>query len=513
MTSQRPDDSAVPALDKKVTEVEDATQKVPAKGGKPDLLGVGQLSLDERLPRRPGYGTKGIPVLLWANYFQLIPGKDIKLYRYNVDIDPEVVGRKRQRLMQLLLSEGRISSFGNGIASDYKSTLICCRRIPAEDLQVNEAVIYRFENEDEPNANARTYRFKLQETGVFTVSEMIDFLTSTNASAAFAEKHEVTQALNIVLGHHPKSASSIMSVGANKHFSLQGASSQSYNLGAGLQAWRGYFTSVRAAASRILLNVQVKHSATYEAIPLDQLMDKYASANGPNLYKLEKFLKKVRIETNHLPVKRNRAGQIVPRVKTINGLATSSDGQGSEHPPKVRSFGASSRDVEFFLGDQPGSSGGGGADDGGSAAKPSSKKGGKKAGKTGGQPETKPGTGQTNKYISVYEFFKTSESHPGQGFPQSDSITDHGRQVRTNLPVVNVGNKANPSYLPADVCIVLPGQTADSKLSPDQTARMIEFAVRKPFDNARSIATDGTAVLGLNPQNPILVRRSLFKAI
>lgn len=74
-------------------------------------------------------------------------------------------------------------------------------------------------------------------------------------------------------------------------------------------------------------------------------------------------------------------------------------------------------------------------------------------------------------------------------------------QIKLNesYPVVNVGNRENPSYLPAEVCLILPGQTVKRRLSPNQTQNMITFACRKPFENANSIIGDGKAVLGLNP--------------
>ena len=75
--------------------------------------------------------------------------------------------------------------------------------------------------------------------------------------------------------------------------------------------------------------------------------------------------------------------------------------------------------------------------------------------------------------------------------------------------MVNVGTSQNPSYLPAEVCEVLPGQPAGSKLSPAQTQQMIKFAVRGPAQNAQSIVMNGARVLGINPPtNTTLV--SLF---
>jgi eukaryotic translation initiation factor 2C len=72
---------------------------------------------------------------------------------------------------------------------------------------------------------------------------------------------------------------------------------------------------------------------------------------------------------------------------------------------------------------------------------------------------------------------------------------------------VNVGNRKNPSYLPAEVCVVIPGQNSRSKLNPLQTKKMIEFAVRKPYDNTASIVQEGPRTIGLLPRdNPLLVR-------
>lgn len=88
--------------------------------------------------------------------------------------------------------------------------------------------------------------------------------------------------------------------------------------------------------------------------------------------------------------------------------------------------------------------------------------------------------------------------------------------LNANLPVVNVGSRDRPVYLPVEVCDVEAGQPAKSKLSGDQTASMLRFAVmgRKPGQNAQSIVTKGVGVLGLGePLNATLVRNTLAPEI
>lgn len=77
--------------------------------------------------------------------------------------------------------------------------------------------------------------------------------------------------------------------------------------------------------------------------------------------------------------------------------------------------------------------------------------------------------------------------------------------AKPHLPVVNVGTRENPTYLPPEVCLVLPGQSADAKLDPGQTQQMIRFAVRKPGANAESIVNEGLSIVGLKGNNVLLV--------
>ena len=77
------------------------------------------------------------------------------------------------------------------------------------------------------------------------------------------------------------------------------------------------------------------------------------------------------------------------------------------------------------------------------------------------------------------------------------------------MHVVNVGPRDNPSYLPADVCRVVPGQPSSAKLTAFQTSKMIDFAVRKPAQNAQSVVTNGARMLALaSPTNATLVSKS-----
>ncbi|KFG77806.1 Piwi-like domain-containing protein [Metarhizium anisopliae] len=156
----------------------------------------------------------------------------------------------------------------------------------------------------------------------------------------------------------------------------------------------------------------------------------------------------------------------------ITGLATQMDGRDNQYPPRIVGFGAGPKDVEFFLA--------------GSLSQPKRAEGHKKGKKV---QVAGPSQRVDGRYVSVYEHFEET---------YKIIIRD------TTLPVINVGIQKNPSYLPWEVCHVLPGQPARSQLSPNQVQQTIRFAVRKPTFNAQSIATSGLQTLGLSPTCPTL---------
>lgn len=366
------------------------------KSSKDLSLKILNLSQTVPLPTRPGYGTQGKSVTLWANYFQLLPPKDLLLYRYEIKhsaptgSDKVPVGKKARWIVQLLL-EQHFGQSSHGIVTDFASTLISKAK-----LELGNGIFsvqYRAEGED-PRERPVYHPVNLTITGTLQFADLLDFVNSTDMNTECTAKQELIQAFNIITGYDAKLDPSILSVGTNKHYPINGGDFQ--DLGAGLNVYRGFFVSVRAATARMLVNVQVKHIACYDAVPLATLIQSYARANAldPNStrdwYRLEKFLKLLRVQVTHI-VKKNKAGQDIPRMKTIVGFATQQDGRGLANPPFVSEFGAGPNDVRFCL------EGNTGEDSKGKKPRPNSKppmKGKVPAGKG-------PGAPQAGEYISV----------------------------------------------------------------------------------------------------------------
>ncbi|KAF2874318.1 Piwi domain-containing protein [Massariosphaeria phaeospora] len=440
-------DGKFPPPDAQVTKIENETVK--------DLSAAfAGTSLEAQLPRRPGYGTNGRPIVLWANYFDLkSTGKDTVLYRYSVTVQgaTELPKPKKKRLIQLLLET---SPFSDVVAaSDWAQVIISTKKValggerrkfdiewfPADGEKLPPAAA-----DDTPNRVAartrNTFSLLVEELeGTVSVQELMSDLTTSTST--YPLKLETIQALNIVLAQGPSTDPNIATASGNRYYPFGGPQHQVCDLGSGLQALRGYFSSVRTSVSRIIVNINVATGAFYKPGPLMNLLRELGGPpQTPDQHrKLNAFVRKLRFETNYLPERADDKGKVrkgkdgTPlkkrKVHVIGDLSP---------------FKASSQTVKFDW--------------------------------------TKPNGQSAN--VTVEQYFK-----------QSYNIT----LASPAAPLVNYGTRESPKWIPAELCFVLPGQLAKRLLLGDQTRKMITFAARRPFENAESIMGDGLQVTKISP--------------
>jgi eukaryotic translation initiation factor 2C len=348
---------------------------------------LSSLSLGSKMPTRPGYGTMGRKIQVYANYFKINVPNDLSLTRYNVEVTPEATGKKLGRIFQLLLE---LPEF-QGVATEWRSLIISTKplTIPSP-YQVS--ILYRAEGHDVPLGSAVTYSVRVITPLTFSVSNLVNVLAAPNPG--FAQKAEIIQVMNAIYGNHAHANPSVCTIGQNRHFSLDRNTANRHNikdLGGGLESLRGYFQSVRPATSGLLLNVNVTHGVFLQAGPLYALFQRLESKNK---LVLQKKIKLVRVHATHLPSKTSKSGVEVPRIKTIFGLASPADGQGEEHRPQVAELGAGPKRVKFWLSADAASP---------AAETPTKRKGQKK-------PVAGPSKLPSNTYISVFDYFNKSKS-------------------------------------------------------------------------------------------------------
>lgn len=363
--------------DPAITKIEDDYMKGTA--------GIGALNLTATFPPRPGHGTLGQKLTVYANYFELKPVKDLNLTRYNVEVSPEATGKKLKRIFELLLEKPEFA----GVASEFKSLIISRNPLDIPDQYITE-IEYLAEGQDEPKTNAQVYKVRVVTPTTLAVSDMMNFLSATtNTGPAFAQKYEVIQGLNALMGHPANAHPNVTSIGQNRHFKiLPRTPANTHPLGGGLESLRGFFQSVRAATGRMLINVNVSHGIFLQPELLSNL---YPQLGTGARHKLEIKIKRIRVAVTHLPgTKNKKTGLEMPRVKTIYGLASVNDGNGNPNPPQVSDFAAGPKNVKFWLSEVP----------------PSAPEGTKPPAK-GKKPAAKGLP--TNAYVSVFDYFKHSK--------------------------------------------------------------------------------------------------------
>ncbi len=287
---------------------------------------------------------------------------DTELYRYSVSFLPEgdMEKPKKKRLVQLLLQRAPFSTVP--VVSDWAQVLISSKRI---DLGAQRPV-YEIEwypadgkplpsptpDETKQRAQSRkknTFRALVEELGTVSVKALLNDLK--RASTTYPLKLETIKALNIVLTSGPSSDRNTAVAGGNKFYPF-GAHPQtvSMDLGSGLLAHRGYFTSVRTSVNRILVNINVATGAFYRAGSLLDLMKEVNDGPSKNVeqhIKIAAFVRRLRIQTNYIrelekngKVKMSNGRPVTKRkVHTIQDLAP---------------FGRHSSNTTFFLTDSSG---------------------------------------------------------------------------------------------------------------------------------------------------------------
>ncbi|KAF2215264.1 hypothetical protein CERZMDRAFT_56848 [Cercospora zeae-maydis SCOH1-5] len=398
----------------------------------------------EGLPGRPGYGTKGKPIVLRTNYFKFTTAYEAKqpevpLYRYVVDIRETTVSKpKLRRLFNEIFKHPAFSKVK--WATDYASILVTTDKLDLDNMQKgqewikmtlpseNGAARQATPGEEAPDfvKNARdrnTFGFKIKYLDSFSPREMIHYLQSKSSGALYAGRADLVQILNVIVAKTPNEMANVRSVGGNKFYPYNNHPGVEYkDLGGGLEALRGYFSSVRPAISRLLVNINVTSGAFFTAQHLLDTFDARA-----NLDQQEAFVRMLKVEARYV-----RDGQQQPfmkKTKTIVGFAKPIGNI------RVKRFG-NANEVKFSYVDR---------------SRPNS----------------------AAREVTVAQYFKQQ----------------HGITLKhANFPVLNVGTRPDPQYLPMELCWITPGQAYRRLLNGNQTSEMLRFAARAPNLNAMSIA-------------------------
>lgn len=284
--------------------------------------------------------------MLRTNFFNItLKNSNQILYRYQVDIEPDAgLSRKKiHRYVEMFLAHELFAK--KTAASDYGKTIYTNSKLdlgPTDRATFKIVLHDRYEspfpaatgNEDPGRLAARKRRertLKIQLITSYAVAELFKYVSNSSGSGAYGPKEDVRQALKIVFSRAPNLENNISSMGQNRYFPFthafgNHANVESKDLGAGLVALRGYYSSVRLGAQRVMLNLNVASAAFYEPGPLHILITKFVGQKDPSnrrvLQDLSAFIKGLKVLTKYT-TETVASGKTVnvQKVKSVFGLA------------------------------------------------------------------------------------------------------------------------------------------------------------------------------------------------
>lgn len=438
-----PGAAVVPVPNPEVTKAEN--KNVLAKIKRPD----------HEFPLRPGYGTKGKPTVLYTNYFAIEVADNAPTgYRYAVSVTGELSKPKRRLLMQLVLARVKAMLPNAKAASNFADTIITTQKLDLglsgewlDEIDVakpESGLLPAADASDSGQQQARARRlkqFRVILNGTFSLADLVDYARAPATSPNFVIKEDLVQVFNIMIGTAPNETPSVYKVGSENKFYLHGSPlADTFNLGGGLEGVRGYYASVRVATARILVNLNVTSGAFYKPLPLKTLVVEVCGNPAQNTAKMLEYVRMLKVETNYMFARDDKGNP-----KKVNGKVLTIRKKKTIVGLAPKPPNGSAKTVKFMFRDP-----------------------------------NKPGV---STITTVNDYF-----HAQYGI----------KLQYPDWPVLNVGTRADPQYLPIELCTVLAGQPFRRMLAGNHTSEMIKFAARPPAENAMSIATKGVQMYGID---------------
>ncbi|KAF9011911.1 argonaute-like protein [Cyathus striatus] len=262
------------------------------------------------LPLRPGFGTVGKVIKLRANFFPVKIG-DEPVYEYEVAISPAAgtaARRVKRRIFQLAEQTSDWSRHGltGRVAHDHSAKLIAAEKLP-QPLSI--FVRYYDEDQSGPTEDSREYALTISFIQPIEKRRLLNYLAG-RAEYRGEDIMPIITALNVILAAHPnrtQQGGGVL-VGRNRFFFPTAA--QPFDLGGGLEAWKGFYSSVRPTHNQLMVNVNVCTTAFYKPGNLARAMIEFRDSSFGA--RLNAFVKGIRVRTTHLGYKKT--------IKTVSNL-------------------------------------------------------------------------------------------------------------------------------------------------------------------------------------------------
>ncbi|XP_050459784.1 protein argonaute-2-like isoform X2 [Cataglyphis hispanica] len=263
------------------------------------------------IPRRKDpmkAGTKGIPIRVYTNMFEIIFNKNFVTNAVHYDVDITPIASKT--LYRKVFEQCRANNFKNRYpAFDGKKNAYSANDLPFENFMETNIEVYDPEREKQ-----RTFKITLKKVANIDLS----WIKNLRPGLDEADRDQTSiQVLDIIMRHAPESR--FLSVGRSLFWKID----NSEPLGGGLSLSRGGFSSA-ILGWKPYINIDVVHKGFPTSQSVIDLMVELTRSRGSltaadvndrrNRDKIEKFLKGLKV-TYQIPGQSN-----TKRTYRLNGL-------------------------------------------------------------------------------------------------------------------------------------------------------------------------------------------------
>eukprot|EP00899_Mesostigma_viride_P003282 jgi/Mesvir1/12955/Mv05968-RA.1 len=274
---------------------------------------------DLQVTLRPGFGKLGREYRVKTNHFPVKKLPEGYIYQYDVKFEPELKSRNfRRDLIRRLADRFRNELRGCVLAYDGNATLYSQQSLPmpATGMEANPnytggaagIVLHTtWAREGEERNRERSFKVTLNLSATVNMIMLERYRNGSERQMPY----EVLQALNVVLAQpaHAKY------VGLRTTF-FHTSFGQPRDLTGGLEAWKGYYQSVRITQSGPVLNLDMSTTAMVRPLPLpDYLAQVLKMRSGQDLERARRLLRGLVVESTFPNAQGHR------RTYKVNGLS------------------------------------------------------------------------------------------------------------------------------------------------------------------------------------------------
>lgn len=217
-----------------------------------------------------------------------------EIVQYDVSVTPDVPRALRRRIFDMIESQHRSSAFGGKlVAYDGMANLFSYGPLPKAQYALEVSL------EGRPGKEERRFAVKIRQVSSVNLSLLEKFVKGELNYTPY----DVINSLEVIM-RHPMTQKGII-VGRSCY-----TRANAEPIAGGLEVWKGFFSSLRPAAGRLLLNVDTTATAFYSPGPLLNLVGdicadrdgKLAPTMDPrNRQNVERAIRNLKVEVSHRP--------------------------------------------------------------------------------------------------------------------------------------------------------------------------------------------------------------------